>query len=205
MSLNCMKLLLHLLHHLLDVGEGPGSEWHHLPPPACQSSSSDILLEGEPARIYKGFPKRFLRCSKGRRIRRCKVLGFYPRMAALFFVLTGLLMLVGYAIGPTSGTRSSSCSWGCCSRGSELRLLLLERQDRGEDEQGKAHPGERQPDPLRGRAEASPKGEHTHAQGRHRRLTRSPTPSRRGEGQARRSLSPPRAYSRRSIRPNLRR
>ena len=45
-------------------------------------------------------------------------MGLYTRMAALFFVLTGLLMLIGYAIGLYFGDPLLFCSSDWSSRAS---------------------------------------------------------------------------------------
>ncbi len=62
------EVLLHLLHHLLDVREGPRSEWHHFPPPALPVVVvRHVFSRGEPpAEIYKVLLERFLRVLRGR-------------------------------------------------------------------------------------------------------------------------------------------
>jgi heat shock protein HtpX len=49
--------------------------------------------------MYKFFLERFLRLQGGGIFERRLLLNLYLKMTALFFVLTGMLMLVGYAVG----------------------------------------------------------------------------------------------------------
>jgi heat shock protein HtpX len=52
-----------------------------------------------PARFYKSFRQRVFTSPEALQGSSVLSMGLYTRMAALFFVLTGLLMLIGYAIG----------------------------------------------------------------------------------------------------------
>ena len=77
--------------------------------------------------MYKVSLERFLRVLKSKKSKELTVLNLYVKMTALFFVLTGLLMLVGYAVGLYFGDPLvfMFVGSGVCRR-DKLRLVLLE-------------------------------------------------------------------------------